>query len=231
VRIARRQSLLLVEDREFLPEDREEGRDWPCFGYTMVGHRRLDNIQDCVETVLRNEIPGDLVETGVWRGGGSIFMRAVLKAHGVTDRRVWAADSFDGFPEPVSNDDTDLRHVQYLKVSLDDVRGAFDRFGLLDDQVRFLPGWFHETLPSAPIERIAVLRLDGDLYSSTMSALRALYSRVSSGGYVIVDDYYSWESCRRAVTEFLEAENLTPNIQRIDWTGAFWRVDSVDSRC
>jgi hypothetical protein len=212
VRIARRQSLLLVEDREFLPEDREEGRDWPCFGYTMVGHRRLDNIQDCVETVLRNEIPGDLVETGVWRGGGSIFMRAVLKAHGVTDRRVWAADSFDGFPEPVSNDDTDLRHVQYLKVSLDDVRGAFDRFGLLDDQVRFLPGWFHETLPSAPIERIAVLRLDGDLYSSTMSALRALYSRVSSGGYVIVDDYYSWD------------------IQRIDWTGAFWRVDSVGSR-
>src|SRR5205814_6734396 len=153
-------------------------------GYTMVGHRRLENIQMCVEDVLRNQVPGDLIETGVWRGGASIFMRAVLKAYGVTDRKVWLADSFEGLPVPKDeNDGQDLSQVDYLKVSVEQVQANFARFGLLDDQVKFLKGWFSDTLPNRPVERLAILRLDGDLYSSTMDALRALYDRVSRGGY------------------------------------------------
>jgi len=203
---------------------RAEGRDWPCFGYTMVGRQRLDNIQTCIEDILRNNVPGDLIETGAWRGGTVIFMRAVLKEHGVTDRTVWVADSFEGLPPPASDTDgADLSELKYLKVPLKKVKANFERFNLLDDQVKFLPGYFCDTLPNAPIERLAILRLDGDLYSSTMDSLRNLYHRVSLGGYVIVDDYYSWDSCRQAVTDFLRENQIDAQIRAIA-DGAYWKV-------
>jgi hypothetical protein len=107
-------------------------------------------------------------------------MRALLKVHGVSDRTVWAADSFAGMPMPASaNDGLDLHRFEYLRVSADEVAKNIDRFGLLDDQIRFIPGWFAESLPVAPIERLALLRLDADLYSSTMDALTNLYDKVS----------------------------------------------------
>jgi hypothetical protein len=221
----RGKSLMLVEAKRFDPKERDEGHDWPCFGYTMVGHRRLENVQQCIEDLLARNVPGDLVETGVWRGGVTIFMRALLRAHGVTDRIVWAADSFEGMPAPTADGDkTDISHIEHLKVSLEQVQANFARFGQLDDQVRFLKGWFCDTLPNAPIRQIALLRLDGDMYSSTMDALRALYPRVSPGGYVIVDDYYDWEECRRAVTDYLAEHRIQVDIRRIDWTGAYWQV-------
>jgi O-methyltransferase len=111
-----------------------------------------------------------------------------------------------------------------LKVSLEQVQANFRKFDLLDDQVKFVKGWFSNTLPGADIDKIAVLRLDGDLYSSTMSALDALYHRVSDGGYVIADDYFAWESSRRAVHDFLAKHHIDANIQRIDWAGAYWQV-------
>jgi len=152
-------------------------------------------------------------------------MRALLKAYGVADRKVWVADSFEGLPVPKSRaDGHDLSRVLHLKVSLERVRANFARFGLLDGQVEFLKGWFSETLPDAPIGQLAILRLDGDLYSSTMDALRSLHHKVSPGGFVIVDDYYSLSSCRRAVTDFLAENSLKPEIRTIDWTGAFWKV-------
>ncbi len=221
----RRRSLLLVRAKPFSAEARGEGRDWPLFGYTMVGHRRLDNVQACVEAVLEDGVPGDFIETGAWRGGTAIFIRALLGIYGVEDRKVWVADSFEGLPVPKSRDDGhDLSHVGHLKVSLEQVRANFARFGLLDGQVEFLKGWFCDTLPGAPIGKLAILRLDGDLYSSTMDSLKNLHHKVAKGGFVIVDDYYSWPSCRRAVTEFLAEKSLQPEIRPIDWTGAFWRV-------
>jgi O-methyltransferase len=225
VRILNLNSLLLVKRRQIPAAEREAGTAWPLFGYTMVGERRLDNIQFCVEQVLKDGVPGDFIETGVWRGGASIFMRSLLSVHGVTDRLVWLADSFQGLPAPDSDaDGWDMSGVDYLKVSLDEVKANFARFGLLDAQVRFLPGWFSDTLPTAPIEQLAILRLDGDLYSSTMDALRSLYHKVSKGGYVIVDDYHVWPGCKQAVTEFLASKELAPEILPIDVAGAFWRV-------
>jgi len=203
----------------------EEGKIWTNLGFTMVGLKRLDNVQACVEDVLAKGVPGDLVETGVWKGGVTILMRAVLKAHGDKDRLVWAADSFEGLPVPKDDQDGhDLSKVEVLKISLERVQEHFRRFGLLDDRVRFLKGWFADTLPNAPIDRISVLRLDGDLYSSTMDALTNLYPKVSPGGYVIVDDYYSWPSCHRAVTEYLAAHGHTPEIRPVDWTCCYWQV-------
>ncbi|MGZ4383292.1 MAG: TylF/MycF/NovP-related O-methyltransferase [Gaiellaceae bacterium] len=196
------------------------------FAYTMIGRRRLENVEFCLSSLLADAVQGDLVECGVWRGGAAIFMRAVLAAHGVSDRVVWLADSFAGLPKPEAPLDTiDLSAERRpeLVVDLDRVRRNFALFGLLDDQVRFLEGWFADTLPAAPVDRIALLRLDGDLYSSTMTALTALYDRVSPRGYVIVDDYNGLPDCRAAVTDFRAERGVEEPIVEIDWTGVYWR--------
>jgi O-methyltransferase len=207
---------------------RDDGNDWPPTAETMVGHRRLTNVRSCVESVLADEIPGDLIETGVWRGGVTILMRGILAAWAVTDRRVWVADSFRGLPAPDADAypadvGHDLSGIATLAVSVDQVRANFARYDLLDDQVQFLEGWFRNTLASAPIERLAVLRLDGDLYESTMDALEALYPKLSAGGYVIVDDYGAWEPCRKAVDDYRRAHDITDEIVPVDWTGVYWR--------
>jgi hypothetical protein len=207
---------------------RIEGTDWPALAHTMIGLSRLDNIQACIESVLRDDVPGDLIETGVWRGGAVIFMRGVLKSYGVTDRRVWAADSFEGLPAPNAErypQDAGLHLEQYkeLSVSLEDVQANFDRYGLLDDQVGFLKGWFRDTLPGAPITRLSLMRLDGDLYESTMDALTSLYPRLSPGGYVIVDDYSVIPACRQAVHDFRQANGIQDAIVTIDSQGVYWR--------
>lgn len=214
---------------------REIGLAWPPprHAETMVGLRRLDNVQACVTDVLREGVPGDLIEAGVWRGGTTIFMRAILAAYGDTDRRVWVADSFQGVPAP----DADLypadagldlfSQVSELSVGVEQVKANFARYELLDDQVRFLPGWFKDTLATAPLERLAVMRLDGDLYESTMDSLAALYPKLSVGGYVIVDDYNSIKACRRAVSDYRVDHGITEEIRAVDWAGVYWQKVSA----
>lgn len=213
--------------RQTPPDARQEGRDWPADAETMIGLKRLDNLEHCVTDVLREGVPGDLIETGVWRGGASIFMRAVLKAYGDTQRVVWLADSFQGLPESdrksYPKEEGDFTWTQdVLAVSMEQVKSNFTRYGLFDDQVRFLPGWFRDTLPTAPMERLAVLRLDGDLYESTMVALESLYPKLSIGGYVIVDDT-SIPNCMAALEDYRRENGITEEISRIDWTGVYWR--------
>ena len=207
---------------------RSAGHDWPRLALTMIGSQRLDNLQQCIEKVLEEGITGDFIETGVWRGGSCIFMRAMLAAHAVTDRRVFVADSFRGVPRPdAANypaDAGETFHVNScLAVSEDRVRANFDRFGLLDDQVQFLVGWFKDTLPVAPIRTLAMARLDGDLYESTMDALVNLYPKLSPGGFLIVDDYGCVAGCRQAVDDFRRTHGIVEPLQPIDWTGVFWR--------
>ena len=212
----------------FDPEQRRQGRDWPPFAHTMIGLKRLDNLQTCIEDVLEKGIPGDLMETGVWRGGAAIFMRGVLKCYAVEDRVVWAADSFAGLPPPdpeayPADNGQNLHTVSFLAVSLAKVQANFARYGLLDEQVRFLQGWFRDTLPRAPMKRLAVLRLDGDLYESTMEALVHLYPKLSVGGYLIVDDYGAVPACREAVHDFRQAQGITEEMLPIDGDGVYWR--------
>ncbi|MGP8297716.1 TylF/MycF family methyltransferase [Streptomyces inhibens] len=209
-------------------ERRTNGVDWPQTAHTMIGLRRLDNLRHCVETVLADDVAGDLIETGVWRGGACIYMRGILAAHGVTDRTVWVADSFEGMPDTEEADhavDRKMRLDQYndvFAVSLDQVRENFARYGLLDGQVAFLPGWFSETLPAAPIDKLAVLRLDGDLYDSTTDALTSLFPKLSVGGFVIVDDY-KIPSCRQAIHDYRDAHGIEDELVKIDGESVFWR--------
>ncbi len=206
---------------------RTDGRDWPVYAQTMVGVQRLRNIRRCTETVLTDRVAGDLIEAGCWRGGVAIMMRGVLSAYGDRDRTVWAADSFAGLPPPDEErypaDVGDRGHTaEELAVPLDEVQDNFRRYGLLDEQVRFLPGWFRETLPTVSKQRWAIVRLDGDLYESTMDGLVNLYPRLSPGGFLIIDDY-GFDNCRAAVEDYRREHGITEEIQRIDWTGAFWR--------
>jgi O-methyltransferase len=206
---------------------REFGLDWPEHAETMAGLRRLTNLRELACAVVEEDIPGDLIETGVWRGGSAILMRAVLGACGDEQRRVWVADSFSGLPSPSpdypADAGLDYSHERVLAVSADQVRANFQRYGLLDERVRFLEGLFKDTLPGAPIERLSLMRLDGDLYESTMDALTALYPRLSPGGFCIIDDYGALEACRRAVHDFRTAHGIADPIVPIDWTGVYWR--------
>jgi hypothetical protein len=206
---------------------RMAGHDYSDIAHSMLSMARLDNIQMCVEAVLRDNIPGDLVETGVMRGGAIILMSAVLAAHDAKDRVVWAADSFAGLPAPQADkypEDRDAEwHLRPLtEVSVEHVQRNLDRYGLLDDRVRFIVGWFRDSLPSAPVERIAVLRLDGDLYESTMDSLAPLYPKVEPGGFVIVDDY-NLPACRKAVEDYRHEYGIEDQIIPIDDAGVYWR--------
>jgi O-methyltransferase len=220
--------LELMTRRSFDASQRERGVDRPYDAETMIGMQRLDNLQRCVEDVIRNNVPGDLIETGIWRGGACILMRAILKVYGVTDRLVWAADSFQGLPKPDAKryaaDAGDLHWTRIeLAISLDEVKTNFARYELLDDQIRFLVGWFKDTLPTAPIDRLAVVRLDGDMYESTIQSLDALYPKLSVGGYLIVDDYHAVPGCRQAVEDYRRARGLREPILGIDGVGVYWR--------
>ena len=206
---------------------REVGRDIPVLAETAVGLKRLANVRECIETVLRDDVPGDLLEAGVWRGGVAIFMSGVLAAHGA-DRVVWAADSFEGLPPPDAenypqDEAMKLHTIDYMAVSQETVAAAFEGYGLLSDNVRFLKGWFKDTLPTAPIDQLAVLRVDADMYESTTQVLEGLYDRVSPGGFVIIDDYGCFQECREAVDDFRRDRAVSEPLTEIDWTGVFWR--------
>lgn len=201
---------------------------------TMLPHVRLDNIRFCIEQVLADRVPGDLIETGVWRGGGCIFMRGCLNALGGEDRVVWVADSFEGLPEPDPSHSKELeffnspmlqKGYQKMAAGLEEVRRNFAAYKLLDENVRFLKGWFSDTLPGAPINQLAVMRLDGDYYDSTMDALRSLYGKLSAGGFVIVDDYGEdlWTDCRKAVEDFRAQNGVAEPIVAVDTKCAYWR--------
>lgn len=202
---------------------------------SMLPLARFDNLQACVRQVIEDKVPGDLIETGVWRGGATIFMRAMLGLYGDTARTVWAADSFEGLPEPDAekfpleakayNGPVMAKVMNRLEASLEDVQANFKAYGMLDGQVQFLKGWFKDTLPTAPVKQLAVMRLDGDYYESTMDALVNLYDKLSVGGFCIIDDYGEdgWTYCKRAVDEFRAERGITDELLKVDTSCWYWR--------
>lgn len=218
---------------EALVAAKQDGRVWrgrvTRDSHTMIGLRRLANLERCAVSAFRDGVQGDFLEAGVWKGGAAVFLRALQVAYGHEERTTWLADSFAGLPAPFAPLDRehgmdlteDVR--PWLAIPRRAVEDTFRTYGLLSERVRFLPGWFAETLPDAPVERLAILRIDGDLYSSTREVLEALYDRVSPGGYVVVDDYGAFPSCAAAVDEFRERRGETARLRFVDWTGVFWR--------
>ena len=233
----RTRDLVLRDIGRALPDDMGDLRrrkvDGKAFGvagsHTMIGLQRLSQLERCAETLFEERVPGDFLEAGVCQGGASIFLRALQVSYGQRHRLLWAADSFRGLPPATSPVDLELgMHLDglaWLSYSLEEVRENFRRYDLLDEGVHFLPGWFGESLPDAPVKQIALLRLDGDLYSSTRETLDTLYSRVAPGGFVVVDDYFHFRACSRAVDEFRASRQIESPIQRGDWNSAQWRKE------
>lgn len=221
----------IIGTNEFNSERRAQGSDWPSLAHSMVGMERLSNVQTCIVTILEDKVPGDLIECGVWRGGATILMQGVLAAYSVTGRKVWVADSFKGLPAPSPekfplDKDLNFNRYKYLAVSREEVCDNFRRYGLLEDNVQFLEGWFKDTLPAAPIEHLALLRIDGDLYESTTDALESLYPKVSPGGFVIIDDFNDILACRQAVLDYRGRNGISALMNTIDWSGIYWRVEA-----
>jgi O-methyltransferase len=213
-----------VASRELSGEDRRlrsAGLDWPLHGITMLGLNRLDDLQASVESVVHDGVEGDLIEAGAWRGGASILMRATLDSLGASERTVFVADSFQGFPAAVGLDPST---AEFLAVTVDEVRENFARFGL-EQGVRIVPGFFDDTLAALDDEPWALVRLDADTYEATRVALDALYPGLALGGYLIVDDYgvMADHECRRAVDEFRARHGISEPLEQVDWTSVRWR--------
>ncbi|HEY8267377.1 MAG TPA: TylF/MycF/NovP-related O-methyltransferase [Xanthobacteraceae bacterium] len=154
-------------------------------------------------------------------------MRGVLAARGDKSRKVWVADSFQGLPPPDAakyplDAGYNFHEFPQLAIPLEQVQSNFAAYGLLDEQVRFVKGWFRDTLSTIPAERFALIRLDGDLYESTIQALDALYPKLSPGGFCIIDDY-EITACRQAVADYRKAHGIEAPMKAVDWTGSYWR--------
>ncbi len=214
--------------KAFDMKKRESGRDWPRVAHTMIGLRRLENLAELTDRVIQEKVPGDFIETGVWRGGACALIRGILKARGINNRKVYVADSFEGLPPPNEDDypaDTGSRfHTRgRLAITLETVQKTFEKYDLLDDQVVFVKGWFKDTLHQLEAQKLALVRLDGDMYESTIQAIDALYPKLSNGGFLIVDDYGGINACRQAITDYRAAHNIACEIHKIDHSGVWWQ--------
>jgi O-methyltransferase len=206
---------------------RRVGKDWPLHGLTMTGLTRLDDLQWCVEAVVADDIPGDAIEAGVWRGGASMLMRATFDSLGEHERQVWLADSFAGFPTPnpesyPADGALDLSPHEFLSVAVEEVESYFARLGLAHD-LRFVAGFFDATMPGLRGGHWSIVRLDGDSYEATWTTLDALYPGLATGGYLIVDDYGFVGACREAVNDYRSEHGIDEPIEWVDWNCVRWR--------
>jgi len=210
------------EIRPHDPKARENGEDWPFNAQSMAGSKRMLNVHELIDQITANSIPGDFVETGVWRGGVCIYVAGIFKAENILDRQIWVCDSFDGLPKPndeaypIDKGDTHFA-AGWLKCDQPTVARNFAGYNLLSSQVKFVKGWFSDSLPKLKdeIKQISILRLDGDMYESTIVALENLYPKLSVGGYVIVDDY-GLPNCRKALEDYREFHNIDDEFITID---------------
>ncbi len=212
----------------FSQKNRAIGEDWPRSAHTMVGVARLHNLADLAQEAIKQNIPGDFIETGVWRGGCCILMSGILAAYGDTTRKVFVADSFEGLPTPkpkryIWDKDDPLHKYSQLAVSMEEVKANFAKYDLLSSNVEFIKGFFDKTLPTLSSNSFSLLRLDGDMYESTIVALENLYPKLSPGGFIIVDDYGAVEGCRKATDDYRRENNIGATLNVVDWTGVWWQ--------
>jgi O-methyltransferase len=199
--------------------------------YTMTTPPRVYALVRAVEYVSMRDVPGAIVECGVWRGGSVMAAALTLLRLGISDRDIYLYDTFAGMPPPSDADTTrsgeraaDLleqgsgdSHIWAI-ASLDDVRAAVLSVGYPEERIHFVEGLVEETLPETAPAEISVLRLDTDWYRSTKHELEHLYPRISPGGVLILDDYGHWQGARRAVDEYLGDNGVALLLSRIDAT-------------
>lgn len=208
---------------------RNEGRDWPAWAPTMCGALRLDSLRDCIERCAAENLEGDIVETGVWRGGAMVFARACLDAYNLPGK-VWLCDSFQGAPRPDQSswaEDAGSRYhlLDQVKATRAECEASFETFGVSTEGVEFLEGYFEDTLPGPLAERdITILRLDANMYGSTMHTLNVLFDRILPGGFLIADDWVACPEERQAILDFFATRGIIDDGWMVDWTCRVWRL-------
>jgi O-methyltransferase len=196
---------------------------------TMTSSEKLFGLISAVRYVVRHDIPGEIVECGVWRGGSMQAVARTLVEAGVDDRDLYLFDTFEGMPPPSEADRRyDGRSAAVLLAeskptapvwavaSLEDVQAGMDEVGYPADRIHYVKGLVEDTVPREAPERIAILRLDTDWYESTRHELEHLYPRLASGGILIIDDYGWWQGSRQAVDEFLQETDERLLLLRLD---------------
>ena len=196
---------------------------------TMTSPERISGLHTALQEIYNNNIAGDFVECGVWRGGNIIIAKTFFNS--VNDNRThWAYDTFEGMTPPSDHDPItaheswEVPHVKCLS-PLDEVIENFKKFNIYDDNVCIVKGDVAITLldtTNLP-EKIAILRLDTDWYASTLVELEVLYDRLVPGGYIIIDDYGHWAGCRKAVDEFFGEGFVSVHFTRLDETGIMYK--------
>lgn len=200
--------------------------------YTMTSIERIWGLREAVRHVVKHDIPGAIVECGVWRGGSMMASALVLKSLGAL-RPLYLFDTFDGMPPPSENDrDLTGRSASALLErsdkstsdvwaysGLDEVRNNMWSTEYPMDLVHFVKGRVEDTIPFQAPDRIAILRLDTDWYESTYHELVSLYPRLSPNGVMIIDDYGHWQGARQAVDAYIAENNLAILLTRLDYTG------------
>ncbi|MEV6654602.1 TylF/MycF/NovP-related O-methyltransferase [Streptomyces sp. NPDC051219] len=196
---------------------------------TMTSPEKLNALIYAVRHVVRHNIPGDIVECGVWRGGSMQAVAKTLLALGETGRDLHLFDTYEGMTPPTEEDmrrdgksAAELLAVQgkdrpiWAVASLEDVQAGFEGVPYPADRIHYVRGKVEDTVPRQAPERISVLRLDTDWYASTRHELECLYPRLVSGGVLLIDDYGYWQGSRQATDEFLEKTGERLLLLRMD---------------
>ena len=209
---------------------RLEGLDWPTDALTMIGLKRLNNLHQMLDYVRENNIDGDLIETGVWKGGATIFMKLYCDIYNL-NKKIFVCDSFEGLPKPSGKfiqDNGDIHHsFKELSISLEEVRSNFKKMNCLDDNVIFIKGFFGETLPNNDkIKKLAILRMDGDMYESTYDVFHSCYDKLVSNGVCIIDDY-CLNGAKLCVHDFRKEKGIEDPIITIDKCGVYWIKNKI----
>ena len=223
----RSRNYTICKTKKVLADQRLNGLDWPARAKTMIGYHRLTHLEQCVHRIRVDKIAGDVLEAGVWRGGASMYLKALLKVNGLTHKTLWMADSFQGLPRPTKDYPHDhkvrLHRHPILKATREEVEANFKAYGLWDDGIRIIEGWFEDTLPKNTVEKLSLLRLDADLYESTHLGLQHLYPKLQAGGFVIIDDYHAFQFCKQAVDDYRTTHAIQEPLIKIDTEAVFWR--------
>ncbi len=215
--------------RDFSPTEIEDYRSVKAF--TMTGPERIVSLCRAIEYIITNNIPGDLVECGVWRGGSMMAVARVLLRHGQTHRNLFLFDTFEGMPKPLSLDvtfdnqsglkiweksRTSDHNNKFCYASLNDVEAAMTSTGYPRDKLHFVKGKVEETIPREAPAQISLLRLDTDWYESTRHELEHLFPRLAKGGILIIDDYGCWKGSQKATDEYIQKAKIPLFLSRID---------------
>ena len=196
--------------------------------YSMCGLADINQIKFLLENIINDHIDGCIVETGVWRGGMSMWMQSILKYHN-NKRDIWLFDTFGTFPSSSNSKDKYIHSITSILFAnaptIADVKNNFRMHDLLDTNIKFVVGDFKDSIPHSQVQDIALLHCDSDYYDSTKIVLEIFYWKIVKGGYIVIDDYNNIHlGCKDAVDDFRRKYSIKIPIIDTHHGSVYWRI-------